>query len=57
MVAHDLSVVRYVSTHVAVMYLGNIVEYRATAALFERPLHSSLVHYSANLDESPVLCV
>jgi oligopeptide/dipeptide ABC transporter ATP-binding protein len=39
MVAHDLSVVRYVSTHVAVMYLGNIVEYGTTAALFERPLH------------------
>jgi oligopeptide transport system ATP-binding protein len=38
-VAHDLAVVRHLSTEIAVMYLGRIVERAGAEALFERPLH------------------
>ncbi|MCS7111484.1 MAG: ABC transporter ATP-binding protein [Ignisphaera sp.] len=39
LISHDLSVVRYVSDRVGVMYLGKLVEEGYTENLFENPLH------------------
>ena len=38
-VSHDLRVVRHISTNVAVMYLGRVVEYASTEELFSNPAH------------------
>jgi oligopeptide transport system ATP-binding protein len=50
-VAHDLSVVRYMCNHIAVMYLGQIVENCSTSQLYENPIHP---YTKALLDAVPV---
>ena len=39
-IAHDLSVVKHISTEVAVMYLGDLVEHNSTKEIFKNPQHS-----------------
>lgn len=38
-VAHDLSMVKYISTRIGVMYLGNLVETAKSDDLYKNPLH------------------
>ncbi|MGB4599477.1 MAG: oligopeptide/dipeptide ABC transporter ATP-binding protein [Trichlorobacter sp.] len=38
-ISHDLAVLRHISDHIAVMYLGAVVELAPTQALFERCRH------------------
>ena len=38
-ISHDLSVVRFISDKIVVMYLGNIVEYASAEELFDDPRH------------------
>lgn len=38
-IAHDLSMVRYISDRVAVMYLGHLMEVGTTEEFYSRPLH------------------
>lgn len=38
-ITHDLSVVKHISDNIAVMYLGQCVEYASTEELFKNPIH------------------
>lgn len=38
-ITHDMSVVRHISTHISVMYLGQLVETSLTKSLFKMSLH------------------
>lgn len=37
--AHDLSMVKYISSRIGVMYLGNLVELASSKDLYDKPLH------------------
>lgn len=39
-ISHDLSMVRYISDRIAVMYLGKLVELGPTDRIFDNPLHA-----------------
>ena len=39
LIGHDLAMVAYMSTYIAVMYLGKIVEFTRTQELIQNPLH------------------
>ncbi|MFD1777384.1 ABC transporter ATP-binding protein [Fredinandcohnia salidurans] len=38
-IAHDLSMVKYISDRILVMYLGNMVEFTDSESLYDEPLH------------------
>jgi len=54
MIAHDLAVVKYMSTRIGVMYLGKLVESGESEELFSNPLHPyTMALLSAALPSHP----
>jgi oligopeptide/dipeptide ABC transporter ATP-binding protein len=54
-ISHDLSVVKYFCDDVAVMYLGNIVEFATTETIFKSPQHpytQALISAIPEIDKS-----
>ena len=47
-ITHNLALVKNISSHIAIMYAGKIVEYARTREVFENPLHP----YTRGLFES-----
>ena len=50
-IAHDLSMVKHISDHIGVMYLGHLVEYGLADDVYHRPLHP---YTSALLSAIPI---
>ena len=56
-ISHDISLTRYISDHVAVMYLGRVVEYGRTDDVIHNPMHPytrALISHCADIDPDQV---
>ena len=53
-ISHDLSVVRYISDRICVMYLGNIVELADAATIFDDPRHPYTVALLSSIPTTDV---
>lgn len=53
-ISHDLSVVRYISDRICVMYLGNVVELADAATIFEDPRHPYTVALLSSIPSTDI---